>query len=142
MVIRFTGGEFKELLNEQDRFILLVYFDGQQIDDEKGHYLGILPTEHPKHVRTDSKVLMDTFSGATFIETYHSESYDLVNHFGISYDDLWDEENKIFRPIIISVKNGWIVMSSYGSCYCTETYTDIIYSIYPELFEPPSVSES
>lgn len=143
MLVRFEGGDFTELLNEHDRFILLVYFDGQQFDPEdKVHFMSILPSTHPKFERCDNYVIMDMFSAATFVETYHSESYDMVNHFGISYDDLWDEENKIYRPIIISVEKGWIKDNSYGKCYCSETYTDVIYSIYPELFEPPSVSES
>lgn len=142
MVLRFTGGDFTDLLNEQDRFILLVYYDGQQIDHQKGHRLALLPTEHPLYERSDNKVIMETFSGVTFIETYHSEAYDLVNNFGISYDDLWDETNNVFRPLIIAVKKGWIVTSSFGECYCAETYMDVIHSIYPELFVPTSVSES
>lgn len=142
MVERFTGGTFTNLLNEHDRFILLVYFNGQEKDNNKPHRMALLPTTHPKFDRCDHKVIMNTFSGVTYVETYHHESYDLVNNFGFSYEDLWDEGNKIFRPLIISVKNGWIVKSSYGECYCTETYMDIIHSIYPELFVPPSVSES
>ena len=142
MILRFTGGDFTDLLNEQDKFILLVYYDGQQITHDSSHMLSIVPTEHSKFERSDNKVMMDTFSGATFIETYHSESYDLVNHFGFSYDELWDEENKIHRPLIVSVNKGWIVKSSLGECYCSETYVDLIHSIYPELFIPTSISES
>lgn len=142
MLERFTGGDFTKLLNERDKFILLVYFDGQQKDNGTASHLTLLPTEHPKFERSQHKVIMDMFSGVTYVETYHHESYDLVNNFGFSYEDLWDDYNEIFRPLIISVKNGWIVSSSYGECYCTETYMDVIHSIYPELFVPPSVSES
>ena len=142
MVLRFTGGDFTDLLNEQDRFILLVYFTGQEKDNSTGSYLTILPTEHPLFLRCDHKIIMETFSGVTYVETYHHESYDMINHFGFNYDELWDEENQIHRPLIVAVNKGWIVTSSFGQCYCSETYIDIIHSIYPELFVPPSVSES
>ena len=142
MLLRFTGGTFTDLLNEQDRFILHVYYDGQETNGDETTHLSILPTTHFAFDRTAAKEVMDTFSGVTYVETYHSEAYDLISHFGISHDAIWDEGNGFHRPLIISVKNGWIVRNSFPECYCLDNYIDIIHSIYPELFEPSSVSES
>ena len=142
MVLKYEGGDFSELLNQNERFILLLYFDGQELDTQNKVTLGIIPTTHNKFSIGENYAVMESFPSVTYVETFHSQAYDLVSHFGISHDDLWDGKNKIFRPLIISVKDGWIVKSSYGMCYCVETYIDIIYTIYPELFEPPSVSES
>ena len=143
MFLRYEGGDFTSLLRENNKFILMLYFDGQQIDDEKTvSYLTILPSSHTFYPRTDFNVITDTFSGVTFVETYHSEAYDLVYHLGFNHDYLWDEENKIFRPLIIAVKDGYTLASSYGQCYCTETFMDVLIQLHPELFEPPGVSES
>jgi len=142
MLVRFKGGNYTELLNEQDKFILHVYYDGQDKNGDAVTHLSILPSTHEMFDRTPGKIIMDTFSGVTYVETYHSEGYDLVIHLGVNYDMIWDENGGHYRPLIIAVERGLAKAISFPKCYCDETYVDIIHSIHPELFEPPSVSES
>lgn len=142
MLVRFTGGDFTELLNEQDKFILLVYFDGQDKNGDDMGVLSILPSTHDKFGRSQGNIIMETFSGVTYVETYHSEGYDLVIHLGVNYDLIWDDNGGHHRPLIIAVENGMAKNISFPQCYCIETYLDVIHSLHPELFEPPSVSES
>tara|TARA_R110000803_G_scaffold72574_1_gene136273 strand:+ start:8486 stop:8917 length:432 start_codon:yes stop_codon:yes gene_type:complete len=141
-VTRFKGGDFKDLLNDNNKFILLVYFERQTWDGGNS-FLGLLPTWELNDTRNHNLEIMETFSGVTYVETYHSESYDLVSHFGISHEEIWDEGNDgHYKPLIIGVKDGWVTKTSVGSCYCVETYIDILNSLHPELFIPPGVSES
>jgi|TARA_R110000772_G_scaffold1668_6_gene5701 hypothetical protein len=141
-VTRFKGGDFKNLLNDNNKFILLVYYEGQILESHST-FLSILPSWELNDNRNQNVEIMNTFTGVTYVETYHNESYDLVSHFGISYEDIWDSGNNgHYIPLIIGVKNGWITKTSVGMCYCAETYIDILNSVYPELFIPPSVSES
>ena len=142
MLLRFEGGDFSKLLKDNERFILHVFFK-EQTELNPGAYLNISPSFSNVAESANSHVeVMKTFPDALFVETFHHESYDLVNNFGFNYDELWDDFNKHYLPLMIGVKKGRMVSNSLGECYCLDTYMSVLYSVYPELFEPSSVSES
>ena len=142
MLLRFEGGDFKDLLKNNERFILHVFFK-EQAKLKTEAYLNISPSFSNVAESANQHVkVMKSFPDALFVETFHHESYDLVNNFGFNYGELWDDFNSHYRPLIIGVKKGRMVSNSLGECYCIDTYMSILHSVYPELFEPPSVSES
>ena len=47
-------------------------------------------------------------------------------------DSFYDERNKMFTPLFIKFKNGWINDTSKNHCYCPRTLTEFIFDLYPE----------
>lgn len=143
MLVRYTGGSHTDLFKEHDRFILLVFVD-LQLDFNPGWNLSLSPSFSTTPEQSNHHVeIMKNFPDVVYVETMHSESYDMINNFGFDYDnEIMDLHNGHYKPMIVGVKKGRVVSHSIGRCYCAETYVDIIHSLYPELFEPTSVSES
>lgn len=129
MFIRLTDYNFNKSLIEHKRFIWLVYFDEQH--DEK-YWTQIKPTWSEKSTRL-VEAFSEVFPNVVFAESIISEVRETLHGFNISLDDLWDEGSKNYRPIIISIEKGWIKSTSYGKCYCDETFTEMIFDVYPEL---------
>lgn len=129
MFIRLTDADFNKALIEYKRFILMVYFDEQQ-DEE--YWVKIKPTWSEESDRL-LEAFDEVFPDVVFAESKLSEIRETLHGFNISLDDLWDEQSKNYRPIIISIDKGWISSTSYGKCYCSETLTEMIFDIYPEL---------
>ena len=129
MFIRLTDADFNKALIEYKRFILMVYFDEQQ-DEE--YWVKIKPTWSEESDRL-LEAFGEVFPDVVFAESKLSEIRETLHGFNISLDDLWDEQSKNYRPIIISIDKGWIKSTSYGKCYCDETLTEMIFDIYPEL---------
>ena len=129
MFIRLTDADFNKALIEYKRFILMVYFDEQQ-DEE--YWVKIKPTWSEESDRL-LEAFGEVFPDVVFAESKLSEIRETLHGFNISLDDLWDEQSKNYRPIIISIDKGWIKSTSYGKCYCDETLTEMIFDTYPEL---------
>lgn len=129
MFIKLTDNDFTKALINHKRFIWMVYFDKQDTDKT---WVSIKPTWSEYSSRT-LEAFNEIFPEVIFAESKITEVIDTLHGFNISLSDLWDDNSKEYRPIIISIDKGWISSTSYGKCYCSETLTEMIFDVYPEL---------
>lgn len=153
MFVRYDKENYHELFEDNEPFILMVYFMKQGEFDENTQifydHLALYPSYVKKHdelkgIDIPNQLVMfeNQYPDIKIVEAYHHEVYDLVMDCGIDYDTLWKDFDKIFQPLILSFKNKNEYETSYSKCYCVETLTELSIYIRPDLFIPTSVSES
>jgi hypothetical protein len=135
MFVRYQGNDFYGLLTNHKNFIWLIY-DNFQLEKTN---VSIIPSWLDSNgvINSNNEILPEVI----FIESMYSEVRDEVAELGYDlYSDvydggLWDNNNDVQRPLIVGFKNGWKMIDSIGECYCTETITRIIFSVYPNELE-------
>lgn len=127
MLIRYQGGDFKNLIISHKKFIWLVYVEVQL--NPRG-YIALKPSwiEESRNIPE----VIKTFPNVIFVESLYDEVLDELIEMGYSNGDLWDDNNGHHLPIIVGMDKGWKKIDSLGKCYCIETLSDIIFQIYPE----------
>lgn len=140
MFLRYSGGVYTDIIRFHTPFIMFVY--NKEVSNIST--LQIVPSWIERDSENVVKYLGEgMLSGLTFVETFHEESYDFANNFNIDYGDYYDYKGKHLIPTMIAVgKDGQLIDTSYGKCYCLETLMDLVGQIDIELLKPPSVSES
>lgn len=153
MFVRYNKEDYHELFEDNEPFILMVYFmkQGEYDKNTERFYdmLALYPSYHKKydklkdvHLPNELVVFEELYPDIKIVEAYHHEVYDLVMECGIDYTTLWKDFDRIFQPLIFAFKNKNDFETSYSKCYCVQTLTELSIFIRPELFIPPSVSES
>jgi hypothetical protein len=135
MFVRYKGNNFYELLSEHKNFLWFIY-DNFQLERTN---VSIVPSwlDHNGVINSINEV----FPNVIFVESMYSEVRDEISEMGFDlYSDvidggLWDSNNDVQRPLIIGIKKGWKDTDSIGMCYCVETVTKIIFSVYPNELE-------
>ena len=72
------------------------------------------------------------FPNVIIYESYFEDVIDDLIDLGLDVDSFYDERNKMFTPLFIKFKNGWINDTSKNHCYCPQTLTKFIFDLYPE----------
>jgi hypothetical protein len=140
MFLRYSGGVYTDIIRFHTPFIMFVYNE----DLPKDTSLTIIPSWYKRDVNHVVKFLGEgPLSGLTFVETFHQESYDFANSLNIDYGNHYEYHNERLLPVMISVgKDGKLIDTSYGKCYCLATLLELVASIDIKLLEPTSISES
>ena len=152
MFVRYEKERHSELFESDDVFILMVYFMNQGKYDEKNkkfyESLALYPSFIVKLDENNGITLTNhvvefekLFPDLKIVEAYHHEIHDFVEELGFSYEWLWRKDG-IFRPMIFAFKSRDEFEHSYSKCYCADTLVEFAHYIRPDLFIPPSVSES
>jgi len=153
MFVRYNKEDYHELFEDNEPFILMVYFmkQGEYDKNTERFYdmLALYPSYHKKydklkdvHLPNQLVVFEELYPDIKIVEAYHHEVYDLVMECGIDYTTLWKDFDRIFQPLIFAFKNKNDFETSYSKCYCIEALTELSIFIRPDLFEPTSISES
>jgi|LakMenE01Jun11ns_1017448.scaffolds.fasta_scaffold8946688_1 hypothetical protein len=139
MFKKFIGKNFFDYLYEDKSFIII--FHGKEISDR----MGIRPSDEREdfsEYANELHIFEENFPEIVIYEAVVTDEIDSIINMGISTDYFWDEKFEYFRPFFVLIKNGWVSETSLDSCWCLDTLIHYASQLRPDLFEPPSVSES
>jgi hypothetical protein len=131
MLIRINPWEVIQKIGEFKKFIWICHI-------QRKNQLVIRPSWDPLYegVPTELQLLDDMYPEVVILESFVEESVDKILEFGVDFSEIrYNDFDQELRPIMMSFDKGWLKETSTGKCYCTETLTELIVSIYPELFQ-------
>ena len=129
MFIRVTSENILSVLEKHPKALWLLH-------PEKIHdFFHIVPSW-----QANSKLsqLEELYPDVVFLESVVTEELDYLAELGFTNEMIWSKHH--FRAFMVSLKDFEVVDHSIGRCHCEETLIEMVVDLYPELFEPPSVS--
>jgi hypothetical protein len=130
MLIRINPWEVTQKIGEFKRFIWICHI-------QRKNQLVIRPSWDPlfEGVSTALQTLDEMYPDVVILESFVEDCVDKLLEFGIDFQELRSNDfDQELRPIMMSFDKGWLKETSTGKCYCLETLTELIMSIYPNLF--------
>jgi|688.fasta_scaffold72366_2 hypothetical protein len=131
MISILNSGEYYHKLVENKKFIWFIY--PKKVHETKVLLRPFFDKENDKFKGENIlEEFNNLFPNVIIYESYFEDVIDDLIDLGLDVDSFYDERNKMFTPLFIKFKNGWINDTSKNHCYCPQTLTEFIFDLYPE----------